>query len=99
MRASKRSRLSNLSSLQEMDAMAVVTGVDHFLDVVRKSKVLNDEKLSQFIERLSAAEPPLDRPEQVATRLYKEGLLSYFQSKQLLQGRWRRFIIGQKYKL
>lgn len=79
--------------------MAVVTGVDHFLDVVRKSKVLDDEKLSQFIERLSTVEPPLNRPEQVATRLYQEGLLSYFQSKQLLQGRWRRFIIGQKYKL
>ncbi len=79
--------------------MAVVTSVDHFLDVVRKSKVLDDEKFSQFIERLSSVEPPLDRPEQVATRLYQEGLLSYFQSKQLLQGRWRRFIIGQKYKL
>ncbi|MFT3878694.1 MAG: serine/threonine-protein kinase [Gemmatales bacterium] len=79
--------------------MAVVTSVDNFLDVVRKSKVLDDEKFSQFIERLSTTEPPLDRPEQVAQRLYKEGLLSYFQSKQLLQGRWRRFIIGQKYKL
>ncbi len=79
--------------------MAVVTSVDNFLDVVRKSKVLDDEKFSQFIERLSVADPPPDRPEQVAQRLYKEGLLSYFQSRQLLQGRWRRFIIGQKYKL
>ena len=79
--------------------MAVVTSVDNFLDVVRKSKVLDDEKFSQFIERLSVVDPPPDRPEQVAQRLYKEGLLSYFQSRQLLQGRWRRFIIGQKYKL
>lgn len=79
--------------------MAVVTSVDSFLDVVRKSKVLDDEKLSLFIEQLSVEDPPLDRPEQVAQRLYKDGLLSYFQSRQLLQGRWRRFIIGQKYKL
>lgn len=79
--------------------MAVITSVDSFLDVVRKSKVLDDEKLTHFIETLSTAEPPLERPEQVAQRLYQDGLLSYFQSKQLLQGRWRRFIIGQKYRL
>jgi serine/threonine protein kinase len=79
--------------------MAVVTSIDSFLDVVRKSKVLDDEKISQFVERLSTLDPPLDRPEQIAQQLYKEGLLSYFQSRQLLQGRWRRFIIGQKYKL
>ncbi|HMO34840.1 MAG TPA: protein kinase, partial [Gemmatales bacterium] len=79
--------------------MAVVTDVDSFLDVVRKSKVLDDDKLTQFIEELSSVEPPLERPEQVAQRLYQAGLLSYFQSRQLLQGRWRRFIIGKKYKL
>jgi len=79
--------------------MAVVTSVDSFLDVVRKSKVLDDDKLTQFIEELSTVEPPLERPEQVAQRLYQSGLLSYFQSRQLLQGRWRRFIIGKKYKL
>lgn len=79
--------------------MAVVTTIDNFLDVVRKSKLLDDEKFTQFIEELSTIEPPLERPEQIAQRLYHEGLLSYFQSKQLLQGRWRRFIIGQKYRL
>jgi serine/threonine protein kinase len=79
--------------------MAVVTCVDDFLDVVRKSKVLDDDTLTHFIEELSAIEPPLERPEQVAQRLYQAGLLSYFQSRQLLQGRWRRFIIGKKYKL
>lgn len=79
--------------------MAVITSVDSFLDIVRKSKVLDEGKLSQFIEQLSTEENPLERPEQVAQRLYQDGLLSYFQSRQLLQGRWRRFIIGQKYKL
>ncbi|MBL8822371.1 MAG: protein kinase [Planctomycetia bacterium] len=79
--------------------MAVVTNIDSFLDVVRKSNVLDDEKLNAFIERLSSIEPPLERPEQVAHHLYQEGLLSYFQSKQLLQGRWRRFYLGKKYKL
>lgn len=79
--------------------MAVITGVDSFLDVVRKSKVLDDEKLAHFIEELAIVEPPLERPEQVANKLYQDGYLSYFQSKQLLAGRWRRFVIGKKYKL
>jgi serine/threonine protein kinase len=79
--------------------MAVITGIDSFLDVVSKSKVLDDEKLAHFIEELSRVEPPLERPEQVANKLYQDGYLSYFQSKQLLAGRWRRFIIGKKYRL
>src|SRR4051794_588891 len=79
--------------------MAVVTNVDSFLDVVRKSKVLDADKLAAFVERLSTLEVPPEQPEQVAQLLYQEGMLSYFQTKQLLQGRWRRFIIGKKYKL
>jgi serine/threonine protein kinase len=79
--------------------MAVVTTVDSFLDVIRKSKVLESECLTAFVERLSQLDSAPEKPEQVAQLLYQEGLLSYFQAKQLLQGRWRRFIIGKKYKL
>ncbi len=79
--------------------MAVITTVESFLEIVRKSRVLEPEKLDAFLERLVTLDPPPDRPETIAQLLYQEGLLSYFQSKQLLQGRWRRFIIAKKYKL
>jgi len=79
--------------------MAAVTNIDSFLEVVRKSRVLDPEKLEKFVERLSALGLPTEEPEQVAQLFYQEGLLSYFQVKQLLQGRWRRFIIAKKYKL
>jgi serine/threonine protein kinase len=79
--------------------MAVVTTVDDFLDVVRKSKVLDEEKVTAFLERLSRDQKTFEKPEQIATKLYQEGLLSTFQARQLLQGRWRRFSIGGKYRL
>ncbi len=79
--------------------MAVVTTVDSFFDVVRKSKVLEEEKLAAFVERLAQSDTPQEKPDQIASKLYQDGLLTYFQARQLLQGRWRRFTIGSKYKL
>jgi serine/threonine protein kinase len=71
---------------------------DEFLDLVRKSAVVDDRRLSTYLERLrGGAGAPAD-PVQMATQLVRDGILTHFQAEQFLQGKWRRFTIG-KYKV
>src|SRR5262245_60165422 len=76
--------------------MAVPTSADEFLDLVRKSGVADAAKLSAVVEKFSA-DPPADAA-RTAERLIRDGVLTHFQSEQLLQGKWKRFTLG-KYKV
>src|SRR5262249_20390269 len=40
-----------------------------------------------------------EQPQALAQHMIREGLLTQFQAKQLLAGKWRRFLISGKYKL
>jgi serine/threonine protein kinase len=71
---------------------------EEFLDLVRKSGVVDDKRLSAHLERLRAAGPLPPEPIKLAMQLVRDGVLTHFQAEQFLQGKWRRFTIG-KYKV
>src|SRR5215204_5816362 len=74
------------------------TTIAEFVDLARKSGVLDEKRLESHIERLrqSNALPP--EPNKLAGVLVRDGLLTMFQAEQLVQGKWRRFTIG-RYKV
>jgi serine/threonine protein kinase len=69
---------------------------NEFLELVRKSGVVEEKRLAVFVERIGASLP--DEPLKLAELLVRDGLLTQFQAEQCLQGKWRRFNIG-KYKV
>jgi eukaryotic-like serine/threonine-protein kinase len=74
------------------------TTIDEFLDIARKSGVVDEKKLTAQLERLrTSGQFPAD-PVQMARELIAEGVLTRFQAEQFLQGKWRRFTIG-RYKV
>jgi serine/threonine protein kinase len=74
------------------------TTIDEFLELVRKSGVVDEKKLATYLERARAAGPLPAEPAKLAGLLVRDGLLTHFQAEQVLQGKWRRFTIG-KYKV
>src|SRR5216684_4319270 len=77
--------------------MAAPATNQEFLELVRKSGVLDSKRLDPHVEKLRADGLP-DEPGKLAGLLVRDGLLTHFQAEQLLQGKWRRFTIG-KYKV
>src|SRR6516225_2698381 len=78
--------------------MAAPTTIEEFLDLVRKSGVVDEKRLDVYWEQLRAAAPlPADLGKLAGT-FVRDGLLTHFQAEQFLQGKWRRFTIG-KYKV
>ncbi len=74
------------------------TTIDEFLELVRKSEVVDEKKLSSYLEKARAAQPLPNKPPALAGLLVRDGLLTQYQAEQLLQGRWKRFCLG-KYKV
>lgn len=70
--------------------MPAPTSMTEFVDVVRRSGLLDETRLSKY---LNAKEVP-EEPRKAATQLAKDGLLTVFQAKQLLAGRHRGFFLG-----
>ncbi len=71
---------------------------DEFLDLVRKSGVVDESRLTVHLRKLGGRPGVPDDPQKLAAVLVRDGLLTYFQADQLLQGKWKRFFIG-KYKV
>jgi len=70
---------------------------DAFLLLLRKSMLLSEEHLSNYLNR--APDLPTD-PQAGARRLVEDGLISAFQAEQLLAGRYKGFfILGGQYKV
>jgi serine/threonine protein kinase len=78
--------------------MAVPGTSPEFLELVRKSGLLDEKRLDTHLAKLRAAGSLADDPGKLAGLLVRDGLLTHFQAEQLLQGKWRRFTIG-KYKV
>jgi eukaryotic-like serine/threonine-protein kinase len=78
--------------------MAAPTTSDDFLELVRKSGVLDEKRLSAYLEKVGATGGLPPEPAKAAGLLVRDGLLTHFQAEQFLQGKWRRFTIG-KYKV
>src|SRR5262245_46977225 len=78
--------------------MPAPTTVDEFVDLVRKSSVLDEPRLSGYVQKLKADSATPADLNSIAGLFVRDGLLTYFQAEQFLQGRWKRFTIG-KYKV
>jgi serine/threonine protein kinase len=71
---------------------------DEFLDLIRKSGVLEEKRLDAYLEKARAASTLPSELPKLAGVLVRDGILTHFQAEQFLQGKWRRFTIG-KYKV
>src|SRR5262245_15623384 len=79
--------------------MPAVASIDQFLEVARKSQLVDEAKLGAYLQRLSLSNDMPADPAEFAAMLIRDGIITTFQSKQLLNGRWRRFVISGKYKV
>jgi len=68
-------------------------------DVILKSGVIEDARLRSYLKKLGESPEGLPaEPSKLAGVMVRDGILTYFQADQLLQGKWKRFFIG-KYKV
>jgi eukaryotic-like serine/threonine-protein kinase len=72
--------------------------VDEFVDLIRKSAVLDEARLSGYVEKLKSDPTTPKDLSAIAGLFVRDGLLTFFQAEQFLQGKWKRFTIG-KYKV
>jgi len=75
--------------------MAAPASTESFLDLVRKSTVLDDDILDSYLDQKQQLGALPAGVEQLARQLVEDGLLSVFQAEQLLQGKWRGFTLGR----
>src|SRR5205807_588130 len=79
-------------------AMTVPLTTDEFLALVYKSEVTDSERLAAFVAQRRGSDLLPADTQALGQLLVNEGLLTYFQMEQLLQGKWRGFAVG-KYKI
>lgn len=79
--------------------MPAVTSQIDFLELVRKSGLIERDKLDAYLADLAARGESTSDPKQTAVRMIKDGLLTTFHCKQLLLGKWRGFFLLDKYKV
>ncbi len=70
-----------------------------FVELVRKSGVVDEKRLNAYLDKVRAAGTMPASPGQLAGMFVHDGLLTLFQAEQIVKyGKWRRFTIG-KYKV
>lgn len=69
---------------------------EELLILIQKSGVADEKRLSAALAKASANMPA--DAKSLAEYLVREGVLTAFQAEQLLEGKWRRFVIG-KYRV
>jgi serine/threonine protein kinase len=77
--------------------MAAPATTDELLDLLRKSGLIEPERIDSFVARASA-DPAASTPRHWAGLLVASGLLTRFQAEQILLGKWRGFTVG-RYKV
>jgi eukaryotic-like serine/threonine-protein kinase len=78
--------------------MPLPATTDEFVDLVQKSAVVEEKRLSAYLEKLRSNGAVPNDARETATQMVRDGILTNFQAEQLLQGKWKRFTIG-KYKV
>ncbi|MBV9122818.1 MAG: protein kinase, partial [Planctomycetes bacterium] len=73
--------------------------VAEFVECVKKSDVLEGDRLETYLRDCPEAAAADSTPRQLAEAMIRDGLLTRFQAEQFLQGKWRHFVISGKYKL
>ena len=78
--------------------MSVPSSVDDLVELVRKSGMVDDARLTAYLQERKAGTPlPADSRE-AADAMVEDGVLTNFQAEQFLLGKWKGFTVG-KYKL
>src|SRR5205814_9353207 len=86
---------TQIAALRQMPALSTA---DQFLDLLRKSRLVDDVRLDAFLQHPPAPLPT--KPRLLADLLLRQGFITTFQAAQLLAGKWRGFLVaGGKYKL
>lgn len=78
--------------------MPAPTTVPELIDLVQKSGVTESPRLTNYVQQLTEQNALPVEPNKFAGLLIRDGILTYFQAEQILQGKWKRFTIG-KYKV
>ena len=78
--------------------MSVPSSVEELLQLIRKSGMVDEQKLSAYLHRRQLTRGLPSDPREFADEMVQDGILTYFQSEQFLLGKWRGFTIG-KFKL
>jgi serine/threonine protein kinase len=79
--------------------MPAPSTTEQFLELIRRSALVEDKQLASYIERLRADAALPEAPRPLAVRMLQDGLLTHFQAEQLLLGKARGFTLGGKYRL
>jgi serine/threonine protein kinase len=69
-----------------------------FLDLVQKSGLVEDKRLTAYADKLRADNAFPADAKALSAQMIRDGILTHFQAEQILLGKWRRFNIG-KYKV
>lgn len=78
--------------------MATPTKGTELLDLVRKSGLLEQPRIDGYVTSLQQEGLVEEDPARLASRMVKDGLITIFQARQMLRGRYRGFFLG-KYKV
>ncbi|MBN9117785.1 MAG: serine/threonine protein kinase [Planctomycetes bacterium] len=78
--------------------MPAPTTADELLDLLQKSALVEEPRLRTYVQKLRDSSTFPADSNKFAQFLVRDGLLTYFQAEQLLQGKYKRFSLG-KYKV
>ena len=78
--------------------MSVPSSVEELLLLIRKSGMVDEGKLTAYLQRCKAGEGLPAESREASDSMVRDGLLTAFQAEQFQLGKWRGFTIG-KYKL
>jgi eukaryotic-like serine/threonine-protein kinase len=79
-------------------SMSVPNSVEELIQLIRKSGMIDEAKLSVYLQRREYARGLSTDPREFADDMVRDGVLTNFQAEQYLLGKWRGFTIG-KFKL
>lgn len=78
--------------------MPAPTTSDEYLELIRKSGVVDANRLQSYVDRLRETGKFPNAIDDLVRHLIEDGVITFFQAEQFRAGRWRRFTIG-KYKV
>src|SRR5215475_4302238 len=78
--------------------MPAPTTIEGFLELGIKSGLLEKETVQSCRSNWSQTGTPKS-PKECADTLIQQGVLTHFQAEKLIAGRWRGFVISEKYRL
>jgi hypothetical protein len=78
--------------------MSVPSSVEELIQLVRKSGMVDEQKLNTYLQRRQFTRGLPEDPREFSDDMVRDAVLTNFQAEQFLLGKWRGFTIG-KYKL